>query len=369
MSSTTPEKAAENAALVAEMARQLRRLAAERPGDAVQLHSMAQAIDVAGVRERPADDNAGKTATSEPMPEGAEAVLDRVATSVAELSRGDRRVLGIAADFFAAARKLGRKPLGIQPTTSPQVQADGVFTAGRRPERAIAGPPSFALSQPTIPGETWYSVVEGKQIAQAALSQLGCCCAYCGLQSDKYHLVLARDGRDWDVDSMQPTCIFCALPMTLDQVDQLDAGLLIWAPEFSQRDISVIAQALYVVRLSQGPNAAVARLAIDQFRARAEAARAHFGSDQPRMLVRALAASTTLQQLQALRASMSGLRLFPLDRRNIREGDLRFNQFPQILAYWRSKQGPFAGGAADLDVSALKNVVEGGTGPVAAWPG
>jgi intracellular multiplication protein IcmJ len=35
------------------------------------------------------------------------------------------------------------------------------------------------------------------------------------------------------------------------------------------------------------------------------------------------------------------LRLFPLDRRIIREADLEFNQFPQILAYWRSKDGPF----------------------------
>lgn len=94
----------------------------------------------------------------------------------------------------------------------------------------------------------------------------------------------------------------------------------------------------------------------------------HFGSDQPRMLVRALAASTTLHQVQQLRASISGLRLFPLDRRNLREGELRYNQFPQILAYWRSKQGPFARGAADLDVSALQNVVGGGAGPVAAWP-
>ena len=27
----------------------------------------------------------------------------------------------------------------------------------------------------------------------------------------------------------------------------------------------------------------------------------------------------------------------------IKEGDLEFNQFPQILAFWRSKDGPFGG--------------------------
>ena len=40
---------------------------------------------------------------------------------------------------------------------------------------------------------------------------------------------------------------------------------------------------------------------------------------------------------------LKGLRLFPLDRRIIKEQDLEFNQFPQILAYWRSKDGPFGG--------------------------
>ncbi len=38
---------------------------------------------------------------------------------------------------------------------------------------------------------------------------------------------------------------------------------------------------------------------------------------------------------------LKGFRILPLDRRIIKEGDLEFNQFPQILAYWRSKDGPF----------------------------
>jgi hypothetical protein len=37
----------------------------------------------------------------------------------------------------------------------------------------------------------------------------------------------------------------------------------------------------------------------------------------------------------------ASLRIYPADRRIVREGDLEFNQFPQILAYWRSKDGPF----------------------------
>jgi intracellular multiplication protein IcmJ len=41
-----------------------------------------------------------------------------------------------------------------------------------------------------------------------------------------------------------------------------------------------------------------------------------------------------------------GLRIMPLNRRIISEADLEFNQFPQILAFWRSKHGPLYGDRA-----------------------
>lgn len=44
-----------------------------------------------------------------------------------------------------------------------------------------------------------------------------------------------------------------------------------------------------------------------------------------------------------LKELLKSVRLMPLDRRLQSEAGLYFNQFPQILAYWRSKGGPFGG--------------------------
>ena len=55
---------------------------------------------------------------------------------------------------------------------------------------------------------------------------------------------------------------------------------------------------------------------------------------------------------------LDGIRLFPLDRRIIKEADLEFNQFPQILAYWRSKDGPFGGKTPPTWIQIYQNIHE-----------
>ena len=53
---------------------------------------------------------------------------------------------------------------------------------------------------------------------------------------------------------------------------------------------------------------------------------------------------------------LDGVRIFPLDRRIIKEAELEFNQFPQILAYWRSKAGPFGGKAPTQWISLYQDL-------------
>ena len=76
---------------------------------------------------------------------------------------------------------------------------------------------------------------------------------------------------------------------------------------------------------------------------RREEAKERLGTDDPRILSMVLKDYISAQSYENRKTKLEGLRLFPLDRRIIRESDLEFNQFPQILAYWRSKNGPFAG--------------------------
>ena len=67
------------------------------------------------------------------------------------------------------------------------------------------------------------------------------------------------------------------------------------------------------------------------------------GTDDPYVLAQVFKDYIGPRHYAERRKKLDGVRLFPLDRRIIKEQDLEFNQFPQILAYWRSKAGPFGG--------------------------
>ena len=120
------------------------------------------------------------------------------------------------------------------------------------------------------------------------------------------------------------------------------SGVLIWLPEIEQAALHHIARALYVARISQGPMSETARKILDTLMTRREDVRSRLGSDDPYVLSSVLRDYIGRRQYADRKRKLKGVRLFPLDRRIIKEEDLEFNQFPQILAYWRSKAGPFA---------------------------
>lgn len=179
-------------------------------------------------------------------------------------------------------------------------------------------------------------------------------CRYCGFHSEKYQNVHHRDLNLGNLkeDNLVTACVFCHQCFYLEQVSQMESGMLIWLPELSQAQLNNIARAVYVGRISQGPIAEASRKVYDVLLARREAAVERVSTDNPFIL------STVLKDYLAPKAyalrgkKLDGLRLFPLDKRMVQEGELKFNQFPQILAYWRSKNGPF-GGKAPTDWVAI----------------
>lgn len=171
-------------------------------------------------------------------------------------------------------------------------------------------------------------------------------CRCCGFRSQKYQDVMslgrAEDGGS-QFDRLATLCIFCHQAFHMDQAVQMRSGVLIWLPEISQEDLHHLARAIYVARISQGPVADAARRALDMLTKRREDVRARLGTDEPGILVSVMRDYISAKAYEARDRKLDGVRLFPLDRRIIREADLEFNQFPQILAYWRSKDGPFSG--------------------------
>ena len=168
-------------------------------------------------------------------------------------------------------------------------------------------------------------------------------CRFCGFHSQKYQEVvfLNGNGEDLRVDNLATACIFCHQCFDLDRASQMNSGVLVWLPEIEQAELNHIARAIYVARISQGSMADTARAALDSLMARREDAKTRMATDDPFFLATVFRDFLGPKHYAAREQKLKGVRLFPLDRRNITEGDLKFNQFPQILAYWRSKDGPF----------------------------
>jgi intracellular multiplication protein IcmJ len=168
-------------------------------------------------------------------------------------------------------------------------------------------------------------------------------CRFCGFHSQKYQEVHTINGNAEDLrqENLATACIFCQQCFDLEKASLMNSGVLIWLPEVGQAELNHIARAIYVSRISQGTMADAARSALDAIMARREDAKSRLATDDPFFLAAVLRDFLGPKHYEARSEKLEGVRLFPLDRRNISEGELKFNQFPQILAYWRSKDGPF----------------------------
>jgi len=185
-------------------------------------------------------------------------------------------------------------------------------------------------------------------------------CQCCGFQADKYQDIhfLDHNPKNLAPDNLETMCIFCHQCFNLEQATAMRSGVLIWLPEVSQIDLHHIMRAVYVARISQGPMAEAARVTLDVLMGRREEARRRIQTDDPYVLSVVLKDFLTGKYYAERDEKLSGIRLLPLDRRLIKESDLEFNQFPQILAYWRSKDGPFGGRAPTLWTNLYKNALK-----------
>ena len=165
-------------------------------------------------------------------------------------------------------------------------------------------------------------------------------CQYCDFRSAKYQWAAALSDNPHDIDQIATACIFCHQCLYFEQVAHMRSGVLLWMPEMEQAALHQLAREIYVARVSSGPMGENARRALDQLMTRRTGAKERLGSDSPADLLERVQQRNGREIEETLLVT-EGIRLFPLDRRILREADLEFNQFPQILAFWRSKAGPF----------------------------
>ena len=184
-------------------------------------------------------------------------------------------------------------------------------------------------------------------------------CQCCGFKSKKYQEIHFKnnDKSDLSEDNLLTTCIFCHQCFNLENVSEMKSGTLIWLPEVEQATLHHIARSIHVARISQGPIAEAARKTLDIMMERREEAKRRIHTDDPYILSMVLKDYLGPKHYQMREKKLAGIRLFPLERRIIKEADLEFNQFPQILAYWRSKDGPFGGKTPPQWISIYQNML------------
>ncbi len=184
-------------------------------------------------------------------------------------------------------------------------------------------------------------------------------CAYCGFVSQKFQDIHQLDSNLSNIseDNLLTACTFCHQCFNIQNVQDMRSGMLIWCPEITQAQLNHMARAIYVARISQGGIAEVARKTLDILMARKDEARRRMTTDDPQILSMILSDYLPYRHYQNRHKKLEGLRLFPLDRRIKNEAGLEFNQFPQILAYWRSKAGPFGGKTPQTWVSVYHDIM------------
>jgi intracellular multiplication protein IcmJ len=170
-------------------------------------------------------------------------------------------------------------------------------------------------------------------------------CRFCGFQSDKYQRIAYKDSKptNLDPDNLLTACIFCAQCMDLESAAAMESGVIIWLPEVGQAALNHIMRAAYISRLTKGPMMEAGDHIVDQLIDRRADAKRRLGCDDPAVLATVMKDFLDDKQYAQSAKRLAGLRLFPLDRRMIRDGETEYNQFPQILAYWRSRRGPMGG--------------------------
>lgn len=168
-------------------------------------------------------------------------------------------------------------------------------------------------------------------------------CRYCGFRAERYQEINYTGGEKVEAkpENYVAACTFCHQCFHLERVALSQSGAVIFLPEIGQAALNHMCRAIYIARITQGPIAEAAREALDVLLARRAEAQNRIGTDDPRTLASVLQEFLEEKEYAARAVRLKGIRILPLDRRIVREGELEFNQFPQILAWWRGKDGPF----------------------------
>jgi intracellular multiplication protein IcmJ len=162
-------------------------------------------------------------------------------------------------------------------------------------------------------------------------------CRFCGFRSQQYQRVVPFR------KEFVTTCGFCEQVLSLERAGMMGSGVLIWLPEISQTELNHVARAIYIARAEEeGEIAKAADRALDALLARRTEAKKRLGSEDPLLISTVLRENLNDKERAVAAGKLDGIRMLPLDKHLVRGRGGDFNGFPQMVKFWRSKEGPFA---------------------------
>jgi intracellular multiplication protein IcmJ len=181
---------------------------------------------------------------------------------------------------------------------------------------------------------------EQKIVPKAVWQQDDFICQFCGFRAEKFQRVVpgAWCGQP---RAALTACLYCEYCLTLDAPGHAVGGLLLWLPEITQAQLHHLCRALYLAK-QQPELAERAQTALETLTSRRAEAKKRLGTDDPAMLGAVLLENVSDAIYQARADKLAGIRVMPHDRYLITTKDGVVDQFPAVLAYWQSPQGPFA---------------------------
>ncbi|MDX2028794.1 MAG: type IV secretion protein DotN [Alphaproteobacteria bacterium] len=166
-------------------------------------------------------------------------------------------------------------------------------------------------------------------------------CRFCGFRAKRYQRVIPHIDADGEA-SLVTACTFCEQCVTLERAGITGPGVLLWLPEIGQAELNHAARAIYIARRSEGPIAEAATRALDALMARRADAKKRLGGDDPLLLATVLQETLDEKEITQATAKLDGIRLLPPDKYLVRGPKGDTNQFPQMVKYWCSSEGPYA---------------------------
>lgn len=202
------------------------------------------------------------------------------------------------------------------------------------------------------------SAGQSAALQSKVLARDGHACVYCGFTAERFQVVrpLNVDGvaRASKADDWVTSCHMCDQCLSLERVGMMGEGILIWLPEMAQTELNNTLRALYVARAAEGEAAETAKRCLEALKSRRDEAKRRLGTDDPMVLATVFADHLTESEYLERMDRLEGIRLFSLDRRLQRGATGEVDRFPDMLAYWRSKGGPFG----NMPVANWRNLLE-----------